>query len=177
MGNAFALLPLPTDKCPSLFLFFRLTPFPQENRTMKIKIKQAKLLPIVLLSFYCELQANVCPAEGNRPVTGLEAYEINDKQLPLVIAKANKGDREAAYKLYLHFDAAKGDVKSGKPWLIRSANAGCPPAQYTLGVLLFDNPPTRNEGITWVKKAAANGDTAAKNMLAWLAEKEKKRQK
>lgn len=88
---------------------------------------------------------------------------------------ANKGCTQSLAYLGILSLAGKGGVKkderAGYEMLLKSAKAGYPLAQYTVGSLLLTGEGVTKDtkaGFAWVKRAAATGDPVAGVLLATL---------
>lgn len=76
-----------------------------------------------------------------------------------------------AYAIEIGNDSTPGDVQKAIPLYIRSAEAGYAPAQSYLGFCYYNGNGTDRQphlGISWIEKAAMQGDIKACNNLGWL---------
>lgn len=90
---------------------------------------------------------------------------LSQEELKNLKRKALTGDGEAAYMLSNYYEYADGDHKMSRYWLRKAATLGWPVAQYSLGMFVFNKAKTeaqRQEGISWLEKASANGFPEAK---------------
>lgn len=98
------------------------------------------------------------------------SYQLNldDATKADLEKKASNGDPDAAFKMSNYYMLYLHDEKTGMYWLRKSASLGLTKAKYNLGILLYtnyDDPSGRDEGITWLKAAASDGDKQAIDFL------------
>lgn len=65
------------------------------------------------------------------PITGASSFYLKNNELTFLKTKALKGDAEAAFRVYEHYEMVTGDIISGFPWLQIAASKGDLNAQYT----------------------------------------------
>lgn len=136
-----------------------------------------QLLATMLMLSGCKSVIASQKNNDSPPISGAQSFDLTEKQVRALTANAKKGDSDAAYKLYQYYGMAKADDAAGFPWLKQAATAGHGGAQYALGIHLYNNDETKKQGVVWIEKAAAKGLPAAKDMVKWMAEKEKERGK
>jgi hypothetical protein len=80
---------------------------------------------------------------------------------------ANRGDIEAAERLWFYFDVWRRKPNRASYWMRRAAELGSTGAQFSLGVELLAHPERGQlgEGERWLRKAAAAGDEDAQWQL------------
>ncbi len=97
-----------------------------------------------------------------------DGYALSDDEVKIMTDKALKGDPESAFRLSLYYEFAKRNHTESDFWLKISAENGHPVGQYNLGIgLLLDDPDPRNRQRArfWIERAAANGNSRAKERL------------
>lgn len=90
-----------------------------------------------------------------------------DEAATWLLKSAEGGYARAQWK-YSGYCYRRGDIDEMIRWLQESASQDFPEAQYNLGILYDRNvetPRDREVSIQWMRKAAANGDTHAKEWL------------
>ena len=93
---------------------------------------------------------------------------LTSTQLSELTTKANGGDSAASYRVYEYYEYVVGNYPTAEKWVMKSAEQGRPDGQYTYGLLLFQrsDEQSKQQGIAWLKKAAANGFKLAAEVLA-----------
>lgn len=91
-------------------------------------------------------------------VTAESGALLDPGELLIVQSKADAGDRDAAFRLARHFDAA-GNKQESNRWQRIAAERGHPVAQYNMW---FDNRnssdcPSMCEALAWLEIAARSG--------------------
>lgn len=72
---------------------------------------------------------------GNRHISGSQSFLLSSAQVKEMRGLADKGDSEAAFKLYLHYSFGMNDQKNGLYWLKKAADLGNTTAKQHLDTL------------------------------------------
>ncbi len=94
------------------------------------------------------------------PISQQEAIALRGKIVSNIINKANRGDKQAQYKLAMMHLSGNGlpkNIDSAKSWLQKSAQQGHLQAQYQLGMLYTQNKQTWKKSLFWLTQAAKQG--------------------
>ena len=108
-----------------------------------------------------------------------DEFKLNENEIKSLSDMALKGSKEAATKLYDHYEMYKNDFLEANFWLRIAAENGDTTAQYNYGIDLFEENYSHILGITdpieierrkkravfWFKKAATNGCKFAEEKL------------
>lgn len=121
------------------------------------------------------------PPQPNRPTVELDDAVATDsgavlkkEQLSALVARANEGDAEAAFRTSRHFSGI-GAVDSSHMWLLYAAALGHPVAQYNLYFELRGKQDCKSliEAYAWLKSATLKGvGNSASLKGGWNAESE-----
>lgn len=117
------------------------------------------------------LVAAACIALLSAPIcaqsvkAGIEAWQRSDYADAVAIWRplAEKGDADAQFNLGQAYRLGRGvplNLGEAQSWFERAANNGHVDAETTLGLLLFQNGD-RATGLTWLRRAAEQGDPRA----------------
>jgi hypothetical protein len=111
------------------------------------------------------LIATAAPLSAQSVRAGIEAWQQSDYAGAVAIWRplAEKGDADAQFNLGQAYRLGRGvptNLSAAKTWFERAANQGHVDAQTTLGLLLFQNGD-QAEGLSWLKKAAEQGEPRA----------------
>lgn len=90
------------------------------------------------------------------PVSTGSTYFLSETDIHLLEKKAEKGDKDSAFKLYQYYSLVALDEKIGYQWLVKAAENGHPIAQYNLSVSLLTNGKI-SDAAFWARKASDNG--------------------
>ncbi|WP_280816140.1 hypothetical protein [Variovorax sp. TBS-050B] len=101
-----------------------------------------------------------------REIEALQSPALTPDQEAALVAKAEAGDAEAAFRLskYYHFVHQDGRVR-GRRWLVRAAEGGQATAQYDLATVLQLDGNALAEAARWAAEARKNGDADAGRLL------------
>jgi TPR repeat protein len=101
-----------------------------------------------------------------REIEALQSASLTPDEEAALVAKAEAGDAEAAFRLskYHHFVHQDGRVR-GRRWLVRAAEGGQATAQYNLAVVLQMDGIFLAEAARWAAEARKNGDADAGRLL------------
>ncbi|MDR6887097.1 MULTISPECIES: tetratricopeptide repeat protein [Variovorax] len=99
-------------------------------------------------------------------IEALQSAALGAQEQAVLVAKAESGDSEAAFRLskYHHFVHQDGRGQ-GRRWLRRAAEGGHPVAQYNLAVVLQMDGAFLAEAARWAREALKNGDADAGRLL------------
>lgn len=105
------------------------------------------------------------PAAAQSVKAGIEAWQHADYARAVAIWRplAEKGDEDAQFNLGQAYRLGRGvptNLAAAKAWFERAARHGHVDAETTLGLLLFQNG-NEAEGLSWLKKAAQQGEPRA----------------
>lgn len=91
---------------------------------------------------------------------------LEEPTLGQELSRANAGDPNAAFRVYLHYISAENQHERAI-WLQRAAELGHPTAQYNLWFDLRESPlcTDRALALSWLEKSAAQGVALAKGKL------------
>jgi cell division septation protein DedD len=111
------------------------------------------------------LIATATPLSAQSVRAGIEAWQQSDYAGAVAIWRplAEKGDSDAQFNLGQAYRLGRGvptNLSAAKTWFERAASQGHVDAQTTLGLLLFQNGD-QAEGLSWLKKAAEQGEPRA----------------
>lgn len=111
------------------------------------------------------LIASAAPLSAQSVKAGIEAWQRADYSGAVAIWRplAEKGDADAEFNLGQAYRLGRGvptNLAAAKTWFQRAAGQGHIDAETTLGLLLFQNGD-QAEGLTWLKKAAEQGEPRA----------------
>jgi TPR repeat protein len=111
------------------------------------------------------LIAAAAPLSAQSVRAGIEAWQQSDYADAVAIWRplAEKGDADAQFNLGQAYRLGRGvptNLSAAKTWFERAATQGHVDAQTTLGLLLFQNGD-QAEGLSWLKKAAEQGEPRA----------------
>ncbi|GAA3918658.1 hypothetical protein [Litoribacillus peritrichatus] len=98
------------------------------------------------------------------PNSTVNTFSLGEKELNILIAQGNKGDKSAAFKLYQFYEFSEYDRGKADHWLLTAANLDHIKAQYNLSVGFFQDGKYA-EALYWCKKAIENGHIKAKELL------------
>jgi TPR repeat protein len=106
-------------------------------------------------------------SDAAEAIAGNEDLNLTNEETGLLIAAADAGDSEAAFRLYLFYSSVSGDHDAGERWLRRAAGGGHLVAQYNLGVELVrrGGASERAEGRRWLERASKAGYEPARETL------------
>ena len=96
---------------------------------------------------------------------GIDAWQRADFARAVAIWRplAERGDADAEFNLGQAYRLGRGvptNLAAAKTWFERAANQGHVDAETTLGLLLFQNGD-QSDGLSWLKKAAQQGEPRA----------------
>ena len=105
------------------------------------------------------------PLSAQSVKAGIDAWQRADYSGAVAIWRplADKGDADAEFNLGQAYRLGRGvstNLAAAKTWFERAANQGHVDAETTLGLLLFQNG-SQSEGLSWLKKAALQGEPRA----------------
>jgi uncharacterized protein len=105
------------------------------------------------------------PISAQSVKAGIDAWQRADYSKAVAIWRplADKGDADAQFNLGQAYRLGRGvstNLAAAKTWFERAANQGHVDAETTLGLLLFQNGD-QSEGLSWLKKAALQGEPRA----------------
>jgi uncharacterized protein len=117
------------------------------------------LIASALIAFFA------APISAQSVKAGIDAWQRADYSGAVAIWRplADKGDPDAEFNLGQAYRLGRGvptNLAAAKTWFERAANQGHVDAETTLGLLLFQNGD-QSEGLTWLKKAALQGEPRA----------------
>ncbi len=101
-----------------------------------------------------------------REIEALQSPALAPDEEAALVAKADAGDAEAAFRLskYYHFVHQDGRSR-GRRWLVRAAEGGQATAQYDLATVLQLEGHALTEAARWAAEARKNGDADAGRLL------------
>lgn len=101
-----------------------------------------------------------------REIEALRSPALAPEEEAALVAKAEAGDAEAAFRLskYYHFVHQDGRAR-GRRWLVRAAEGGQATAQYDLATVLQLEGQALTEAARWAEAARRNGDPDAARLL------------
>jgi TPR repeat protein len=98
------------------------------------------------------------------PVNPSMSFYLSEKQIIEFSQKAEKGDGEPAFRLYLYFLFLVLDLEKGHYWLEISAKNGHTIAQYSIAALLYSEKKFE-EALYWAKMAKLSGSEDADRLI------------
>ncbi len=108
-------------------------------------------------------------AEGipeGTPVSGREAFELNELEVAAKLIEAESGDVSAAEALYLHYAYGAYDPVMSATWRSTAASLGSERAQCDLAVSLMDaQPPDLQGARMWATTAATSGSARGTELV------------
>ncbi|GGC20195.1 tetratricopeptide repeat protein [Pseudoduganella buxea] len=104
--------------------------------------------------------------KNSGPISTGSTYWLSKFERSQLTDKANRGDKDAAFRLAQYYAFSEFDNEKEQHWLERSARAGHTAAQYNLSFLLFykENPDIHG-ALYWAEMAKKNGDTKAQVLI------------
>jgi len=104
--------------------------------------------------------------ENPHPASTASTYWLGDAEKYELSHKADKGDKDAAFRLAQYYSFVEFDGDKEQYWLERSASSGHAIAQYNLAFLLFNkaNPDT-SAALYWAEMAKRNGEEKAQFLI------------
>jgi TPR repeat protein len=75
-----------------------------------------------------------------RPISANHSLNLSDREVVKMTNRANKGDGDAALRLYMHYAFAQSDSHTGIYWLEKAAESGNETAKHNLRVLALEWP-------------------------------------
>ena len=151
------------------------------NRLVAAAIQGGNVLPARIPDKIMEFRAQII--ERMRKIAAFEPsgeiYKVqlgqSEHEIEELEKRSAQGDREAQYRLAMIYEgmiAYTHDTKSPAEWLMKSATAEYPDAQYKIGAMLMlgssyieQDIPT---GVEWIKKAASQGFAPAQAQLGQM---------
>ena len=110
---------------------------------------------MLLIKFDSVFSNNRSEIMSNSVSTG-SIYSLNEKEINLLIKEADKGNKDAAYKLYEYYSLSALNDELAYKWLLKAAQAEHPIAQYNLAIFLLQKDQ-KSDAAFWAKKAYGNG--------------------
>jgi len=98
------------------------------------------------------------------PVSGAQTFALTDDQRLALIAKAEAGNAESAFRLSLHYTFTFSDAEQAMHWLSMAARAGHGVAQHNLAYDLYMDGTDLEKAAYWAAEAQKNGNDEA----GWL---------
>jgi TPR repeat protein len=92
------------------------------------------------------------------------SFYLSEDQIVEFSQKAEKGDAEPAFRLYLYFSFLVVDLEKGRYWLEISAKNGHNIAQYSMATFLCSEKRFK-EALFWAKMAKLNGMKEADHLI------------
>jgi TPR repeat protein len=112
----------------------------------------------------CSNRVGVVSTNASSFLTGAQVTNLTQK--------AQFGDRDAAFKLYLFYNEIKLDRDTSLKWLTKAAECGDAGAQYEIGLAydgeFYPDLIDMAKAKYWFRRAADNGNIDAKSKLAEL---------
>ena len=105
------------------------------------------------------------PASSSSPISGARSFALTDAQRAELVAKAEAGDAEAAFRLSLYYTFASSDDVQRTRWLTVAAKAGHVVAQHNLAYDLYMSGKDLAEAAHWAAESAKNGNAEAGDLL------------
>jgi TPR repeat protein len=100
------------------------------------------------------------------PESTASTYWLSDAEKSVLSDKANKGDKDAAFRLAQYYSFVDFYPDNELYWLERSATAGHAVAQYNLSYLLFNREkPDPGAALYWAEMAKKNGEKKAQVLI------------
>jgi len=84
------------------------------------------LLPIAVITFTC---CSSRPTTEAMPGHRDSDFVLSKSEIAVLEAKSVKGDAEAAWKLFTHYELGLRDEVKAEPWLQKAAKLGSPKAK------------------------------------------------
>jgi TPR repeat protein len=97
-------------------------------------------------------------------ISPISSFNLTEEQLDEFSQKAEKGDAEAAFRLYQYLDFLVPDSEKGHYWLGLSAKNGHITAQYNMAVILYQKGKI-DDALYWAGMAKRNGDKNAVQLI------------
>ncbi|HEC19820.1 MAG TPA: sel1 repeat family protein [Gammaproteobacteria bacterium] len=129
------------------------------------------VLFIVLLIVLLAMPGIALAQDLDALAEGQAAFNAGDYELSFSLwsTLATQGNTTAQVFVGLSYDNGWGTPRSpqlARVWYRKAAKKDNPSAQYLLGLHFIQGTRTeRREGLTWLRRAAANGDAAAQRFL------------
>ena len=98
------------------------------------------------------------------PVSGAQSFALTDEQRLALIAKAEAGNPESAFRLSLYYTFTFSDAEQSMHWLSMAAKGGHGMAQHSLAYDLYMDGTDLEKAAYWAAEAQKNGNDEA----GWL---------
>jgi TPR repeat protein len=126
---------------------------------------------ICLLAIFIGLHSNLSfaqPHKNSDPVSMNASLDLTVSQKARLIARANRGDNEAAARLGMYFDFVAGHHPAAYFWFRKAALNGHVKSQFNLGVRSLGKKTFQscNEARYWFEMAKKNGKESAQKELS-----------
>ncbi|WP_181259098.1 sel1 repeat family protein [Pseudoduganella armeniaca] len=104
--------------------------------------------------------------ENSRPVSTATTYWLSEQERAALSQSAQKGDKDAAFRLAQYYSFIEFDSEKEQYWLECSAKAGHAVAQYNLSFLLLNREePDTFSALHWAEMAKQNGEKKAQLLI------------
>lgn len=153
---------IPLSQAPGISLILKMT-------TMLRKAIISLCLCAGLIYFYHEvIRENkiMDDQENSSPVSTASTYWLSEVEKSTLSDKADRGDKNAAFRLAQYYSFVEFDSDKEQFWLERSATAGHAIAQYNLAFFLLNKENRDIRGaLYWAEMAKGNGDEKAQLLI------------
>lgn len=110
------------------------------------------------------------------PVSGREAFKLNESEVAAKLVEAESGDVSAAEALYLHYAYGTYHPVMSTTWRATAASLGSERAQCDLAVSLMDaQPPDLLQARMWAAAAATSGSARGTELTREINDRLKRR--
>lgn len=98
------------------------------------------------------------------PISGAQSYALTDEQRLALMAKAEAGNADSAFRLSLYYTFTFSDAEQAMHWLSMAAKGGHGVAQHNLAYDLYMDGTDLEKAAYWAAEAQKNGNDKA----GWL---------
>jgi TPR repeat protein len=98
------------------------------------------------------------------PISAGQSFALTDEQRLALIAKAEAGNAESAFRLSLYYTFTFSDAEQSMHWLSMAAKGGHGVAQHNLAYDLYMDGTDLEKAAYWAAEAQKNGNDEA----GWL---------
>lgn len=145
---------------------------------MKKLTKVYAAVALSLSSYVCAQNPDPKELPSNKGTFAQSQEQPGSQTLAALRKRAEAGDAEAQYQLFLRYEKENGAVEARAEavgWLRKAAEAGLPIAQVSLGLLYREGKRevamNLEEAVQWFRKAAEQGNALGESELGFMYEK------
>lgn len=146
-------------------------------KNIDLRFSATRVLPtLLILPFLLQLAVSYAtenhamdkpdaPSTSSSSISGAQSYALTDAQRADLVAKAEAGDAEAAFRLSLYYTFVSSDDDQRIRWLSIAAKGGHVVAQHNLAYDLYMNGKDLAEAAHWAAESLKNGNSDAGDLL------------